>query len=156
MPIYFAINPIDTASHATPGTETDYLRLLTVANQKPCRVMALFGGGKSATAGGHTLRLASFGTPSTSGSAFTPAPRLRGQTACSTTAFTAPTVGTTRTPHLSIGFPQIGGTGGWFAIEPDAGVYLSPNGGANGNLDVLGNAQSASQTFDYTLEFTEG
>jgi hypothetical protein len=155
MPYYYGINPGNTTSNASANVELDHLRLLTIANQKPAKIMALYGAGQSATAGGVRLRLASFATPSTVGSAFTPVDRNPDNPTAQLTAFTAPTIGTTRSTHLSVGFPQIGGTGGWFAIESDAGITLLANGGATGNADVIGIAQSASQVFDYTLEFTE-
>lgn len=155
MPFYYACALGNTTANGTANTELDHLRLLTVANQPTCRVSGLFVVGQSATAGGIRLRVASFATPSTAGSAFTPAERRPDGPAASTTAFTAPTLGSTRTNHLTIGTSQVGGTGGWVALEEAHAINLLANGGANGNLDLISIATTASTPFDPTLEFAE-
>lgn len=155
MPFYYAINPGNVTSNGTGNTETDHLRLLTVANQREAQIVGLLGCNQGATTGGLRLRFASFTTPSTVGSSATPAKRDPGAPAASTTAFTGPTIGSTRTTHFTVGLPQTGGLGQWAALEPAHAVTITANGGASGNADVISIATTASQTFDYTLEFSE-
>lgn len=154
MPFYYDLNNALTSNGAA-GTETDHLRLLTVANQTPCRITAIYGASRFGTAGGAILRVKTFATASTAGASQTPAKRNPNSPAASTTAFTGPTAGATPTVRQSIGVAQTGGTGGWFALEPDHAITLLPNGGANGNADLFSIANAASVTFDATLEIVE-
>ena len=155
MPYYYAVNVQGATSNGSANTETDMLRTLTVANQAPAQVKGLYGAMRSGTAGGAQLRARRFATASTVGAAATPDPRRPGQPAASLTAFTLPTAGATPTQVLSIGLAQTGGMGGWVALEPDHAIWLNPNGGANGNLDILSIANAASIGFDYTVEHSE-
>lgn len=154
MPFYYDVARSVT-TNGTTLTETDHLRILTVANQEMARVTALYGSCRFGTAGGATLRLATYGTASTSGSAATPAPRNPNSPAAQTTAFTGPTVGTTQTIRATVGLAQTGGQGGWVATEVDNAIALKPNGGATGNADMLSLAVGVSVPVDYTLEMQE-
>jgi hypothetical protein len=42
-----------------------------------------------------------------------------------------------------VGFGKAG-PGLWFAINPDSGIILSANGGANGNLDIASSSSEAA------------
>ena len=155
MPFYFDLNFAFT-SNASGGTETDHMRLLTVANQETCKLMSLHGNARFGTAGGGQLRVKTFATASTVGSAQTPAKRHPTQPAAATTAFTGPTAGATPTVRMTVGVAQTGGHGGWIALETSDAISLLPNGGANGNADVFSIANAASVTGDFTLGFNEG
>jgi hypothetical protein len=155
MPFFYDINQSVT-SNGSANTETNHLRLLTVANQETAKIVGLYGAARHGTAGGAQLRFKTWATASTSGSAATPAKRHPSYPAASTTAFTAPTSGTTATVRLTVGLAQTGGTGGWVALEPSAALTLLPNGGANGNGDVFSIANGTSVAIDYTLELSEG
>jgi hypothetical protein len=159
MPFYYNVSPgTNLTTNATANTETDHLRFLTVANQRPCLVNAIALIGKSAGAtslSGIALHVKRFGTPSTGGTAITPTPRAAVAPAAATTAFTAPTVGSTPSIQLTIGC-SIGGPGAWVAQEPEAAVILEPNGGANGNVDFLSISGTASLPFELSVDFSEG
>lgn len=157
MPYYYDLTREGVTTSGTANTEVDDMRTLSVANQAPAVVTGLYGSGRNSgtTAGGVQLRLRRFSTPSTVGTAKTPAERNPNGPAAQLTAFTGPTAGSTATDVLSIGFGALGGMGGWVALESDAGHFLRPNGGADGNLDVFHIAAIASVAIDYTLEFKE-
>ena len=153
---YFALNIQAAVTNGTGNTETDMIRLLTVANQQVAYISEVLGGAYNfTTVGGLSLRLRAFTTPSTSGSSATPTKRNQNNPTAQTTAFTLPTPGSTALNHMSVGLSQTGGMGGWQALEPDATIQLLPNGGANGNLDLFSIATTASVPFDYTLSFRE-
>jgi hypothetical protein len=164
---YFRINgpaagPPTFTSNGSALTESDHYRLLTVAEQETAKLMEVMGTARSGTAGGGSLRGRRYGTPSSSGTSVTPAPVNPGTginsvvIAAGTTAFTAPTAGSTATNLLSIGLAQTGGQGGWVTPFDGAGIDLMPNGGANGNFDILSIFNAASVTFDCSLGFREG
>ncbi len=154
MPFYYDLNNALTSS-ATAGTEVDHLRLLTVASQGNCKIVGCYGTARFGTAGGAQLRIKTFATPSTVGTAQTPAKRHPDNPVAATTAFTAPTVGLTPIVRLTVGVAQTGGMGGWVALDQDHALTLKSGGGANGNGDVFSIANAASVTFDNTVEFFE-
>mgnify|MGYP001558332623 CR=1 FL=1 len=57
MAFFYDLNFAFT-SNGTANTETDHMRLLTVANQETCRIVGLYGASRFGTAGG-----AAFGWP---------------------------------------------------------------------------------------------
>lgn len=157
MSYYYAVNVQGASTNSSGDTETDMAQFLTVAEQAPCNIVGLYGAAYNQTSvGGIVLRARRWTTPSTSGSSFTPAKRNTQSPAASTGVVTGPTAGSTATNLLSIGLAQTGGMGGWQALEPDAAIVLRPNGGANGNVDIISIATAATMTFDYTVEFNEG
>lgn len=127
-----------------------------MANQESAKLVGLYGAARFGTAGGAQLRVKTFATASTVGSAKTPAERHPNGPAASLTAFTGPTAGATPVVRLTVGLAQTGGTGGWVALEPSAAITLLANGGANGNADVFSIAASASVPLDFTVEHSEG
>lgn len=155
MPFFYDLNNAVT-SNGSANTETDHLRLLTVANQETAKIVGLYGACRFGTAGGAQLRLKTFGTASSAGSGQTPAKRHPSFPAAGTTAFTGPTAGSTPTVRITVGAAQTGGTGGWVGLEPMAAVSLLANGGANGNGDVFSIANAASVAIDFTVELSEG
>jgi hypothetical protein len=155
MPYYYDLNGSYTTS-GTPATEVDALRGLTIANQNTTRIMSLVAAGRNTTAGGGQLRLKTFATASTAGSAQTPAARNSRSPAAESTWFTGPTAGATPTVRLTVGWAQTGGTGGVMEFDNDSAIALRPNGGANGNVDLFTIAASASMVVDSTLVISEG
>jgi hypothetical protein len=156
MPFIYATAPsANVATNATVNTDTDHLRLLTVA-AKGAAVKALYLVGKGAgltAISGIAVRLVRLATASTVGTAITPTPRGTVGTA-STTAFTAPTVGATPTQQLVIGCGAAG-PGGWVAPDVDSQIFLDANGGASGNLDLISSSGTIALNFQYSLEHAE-
>lgn len=156
MPFIYATAPsANVATNATPNTDTDHLRLLTVA-AKGAAVKALYliGKGAGLTAiSGIAVRLVRLATASTVGTAITPAPRGT-VGAASLTAFTAPTIGITPTQQLVIGCGAAG-PGGWVAPDVDSAICLDAGGGANGNLDLISSSGTASLNYQWTMEHAE-
>lgn len=160
MSFYYLVSPTgDVATSATANTQVDHLRTLSVANQRPARIVGLYLTGKGAaqtSITGIEVTLERFATPSTLGTAITPAPRETGNPAAALTAFTGPTIGGTPTLQLSVG-AMSSGVGGWVALDPDHAIVLQANGGANGNLDLLSETQGAvALNFHYSVELLEG
>lgn len=156
MPFVYATAPsANVSSNATPNTDTDHLRFLTVA-AKGAQLKALYLIGKAAALTAITgigTRIIRLGTASTVGSAITPAPRGTSGTA-SLTAFTAPTIGATPLQQLVVGCGAAG-PGGWVAPDPDSQISLDAAGGANGNADLVSSSGTASMNFQYTIEHAE-
>lgn len=158
MPFYYDLNRAYT-SNGSAGTESEHMRLLTVANQESARITGLIGGARFGTAGGMLLRLKQWSTPSTGGTSQTAMPRDSRSPAAQTTALndaTTITAGTTATYRGTVGLAQTGGTGGIVPNEPSDAIVLQPNGGANGNMDLVSIAIGTSVTFDATLAIAEG
>lgn len=157
---YYNVSPTgDVATSATANTQVDHLRMLTVANQRAVKIVGLYMTGKGAaqtSITGIEVTLERFATPSTVGTAITPAATETGYPAAALTAFTGPTIGATPTLQLSVGCMS-SGVGGWTALNPAHARTLQPNGGANGNLDLLSETQgTVALNFHYDLEFSEG
>jgi hypothetical protein len=68
---------------------------------------------------------------------------------------TGATSGGTLVQQRTVGCAAPGGAGGWMAIEPDDGMTLKANGGANGNIETSTIAGLASIVIDYTFDFKE-
>lgn len=156
MPFIYATAPsANVATNATPNTDTDHLRVLTVtAKGAALKALYLAGKGAGLTAiSGIATRIIRLATPSTSGSAITPAPRGT-VGAASLTAFTGPTIGATPLQQLVVGCGAAG-PGGWVAPDTDSQIFLDAAGGANGNADLISSSGTASLNFQYTLEHGE-
>jgi hypothetical protein len=156
MPFIYATAPAaNVATNATVNTDTNHLRVLTVA-AKGAYLKSLLIGGKGAgltAISGIALRIVRQGTPSTVGTATIPSPRAT-IGAASLTAFTAPTTGATPLQQLAI-VCGAAGPGGWVAPDVDSYIALDANGGANGNADLISSSGTASLNCQYTLEHAE-
>jgi hypothetical protein len=111
------------------------LRALTIANQRTCFLDQMYGGARMAAAGGVLMRVKTFATASTGGTAQTPGKRDPDAAAAATTWFndaTAITPGATPVIRQAIGFSAQGGFGGWVAASPEDRICLKPNAGATG------------------------
>jgi len=151
---YYDVNAVQV-SNATPNTENQSARLLTVANQRTCAIMGMYVSARETGAGGLVIRLNTMATPGTVGAAYTPGKRDPDAPAASTTAFTAHTVGATPKTRIHVGCAAQGGFGGWFAATPEQSIILKPNGGANGNAEITNLAGVTAVDFDLSLEFAE-
>lgn len=155
MPFYYDINTNYT-SNGSAATETDHLRLLTVAEQETCHICGIYAAARFGTAGGAQIRVKTFGTASSSGSSITPQPRNPNSEAANTTGYTAPTAGSSPATRLTVGMAQTGGMGGWVALEPSHAFALLANGGAKGNADFFSICNAATVLFDLSVEINEG
>jgi len=97
-------------------------------------------------------RAISFATASTGATAITPTPRDPGAQAAKQTAYSAQTIGSTRTNHWCIGHGAAG-PGGWVAPNVDS-MPLQPASGA-GSLDLLNVSGTASLAFEWSAETVE-
>lgn len=156
MPAYYSIAQVNLS---TTTSDTEDTRITTGA-AKSARIMAFYGANRSSTAGGVQLRIKNwFTTAATAGTATTPKLRALGQTAAAATCGVGTITVGTGGPDviLDFGCPQIGGMGGWYAIEADAGVQLVAGGGVNGSVTMFTQSTSTNtSTFDKTIEFYEG
>lgn len=160
MPFYYDIVRA-TTTNVTPATESQHLRVATVANQDTCTLRALYGNARNTAAGGLSIRLKSnTGTAGSGGTAQTPGVKaVRGAVAAQTTVFndaTALTPGTTLVNRASVGAANTGGQGGWSALEAAGTLSQSPNATNPINTEVYSIAAVASIAIDVTLEFAEG
>ena len=143
-------------TNGTANTTTDHWRFLTVS-PRPANIQAIYVLGRGAglsVISGISIRVIRFGTASTAGTAASLRPRDPGQQAAVTTAFTAPTIGTTPTLQLVFGCGAAG-PGGWVAPNPDSVIFLATAGGANGNCDIVSGSGTISLGFDMTTEHWE-
>ena len=158
MPYYYDSTRSVTSS-GTPLTETATdLLILTAANQNTGVLTGLFGSARSPSGtslAGAIVRVKTAATAGSGGSAFTPSKRRSDAPAAQTTMTTGGTTGTTLTTRFSAGMSAPGGSGGWMAMERDAGLHLKPNGGASGNAETSYLAGLASVVIEYTLEHCE-
>ncbi len=149
MPFYYSIATSGAVS-ASANTDTDMIRYATGST----RMMALSrlilaNTGAAAQDSQIYCRLSRFGTASTTGTAATPRPHDVNAQAAVTTAFTLPTIGTTETQVLNLGFNSRAMVQ-WVALNPDEAIVLVAGAGANGNLDLI--AQEAAGTA-FTLRY---
>jgi hypothetical protein len=116
----------------------------------------------STTAGSGRLGVGRQGaTVSTAGgTAANPIAMNSGTAAAQTTGFDDSsgsfTGGGATTYQFSVGFAQTGGQGGWVALERDNGVFMAPNGGANGNITLDSFTVTASQALEVSAQLLEG
>lgn len=159
MFIYNITPTASVATSASANTDVDHLRTLTVAG-RAARIIGCYLIGKGAaltSLTGIVIKLKRFSTPSTVGSAITPAPRdIVAAPAADLTAFTGPTIGTTPTIQVAFGCGAAG-PGGWVAPNEKAGIFLGAGGGANGNLDLISQTGgTTAMNFEYSTEHEEG
>jgi hypothetical protein len=144
MPFYYT-SAWSVSTNATPNTETDNFRYLTVS-PRPCNITRISVGASGAAVDAQLfLDIRRMSVASTTGSAFVPEKQDPGLQAAVTTPFTAAiTKGTPNTnPALYLALNSRG-TWQWVATNPDEAIALITAGGANGNIDVLSNASTAS------------
>lgn len=158
MPYYYDVYRAHT-TNSSANTCSWAIRLLTVANQPTMKIVGLIAASRFGTAGGGQIRLRTTATNTDGGgTSYTPAKRNSSNPTVNTTAFTdatAITAGGAVTEHISVGFAQTGGTGGWTALDGDHAMNLNANGGVNGAATVASFATTASVTMDITVEFSE-
>lgn len=140
--------------HTTSGsanTELDAIRYLTVS-PRPCNITRIIAGASATAVDAQVfLDIRRMSTASTAGSAFVPEKMDPGSQAAVTTPLTLPTKGTPNTnPTLYMSFNSRG-TWQFVALNPDEAIQLITAGGANGNIDVLGNASTASVPLRLTI-----
>lgn len=156
MFVYNTSPPANVTTNGTANTDTDHLRLLTVAGTIALvRALYLKGKGGGLTAiSGIEASLKRFATASTVGTAIVPQPQDGRAPAAALTPFTAPTIGTTATIALSISCGATG-PGAWVAQDRDDEIHLAAGGGANGNLDLISQSATISLNFGYSLRHME-
>ena len=128
----------------TPNTELDAIRYLTVS-PRPCNITRINVGSSGAAQDAQVfLDVRRMSVASTAGSAFVPEKQDPANQAAVTTPLTLPTKGTPNTnPALYLALNSRG-SWQWTATNPDEAIFLATAGGANGNIDILGNASLAS------------
>jgi hypothetical protein len=131
-------------TNATPNTETDAIRYLTVS-PRPCNITRIIAGASATAVDAQVhLDIRRMSVASTVGSAFVPEKMDPGSQAAVTTPLTLPTKGTPNTnPTLYMAFNSRG-TWQFVALNPDEAIALITAGGANGNIDILSMASTAS------------
>ena len=157
MPFVYQIAPhANVATSGTANTEVDHLRTVTGATRAAAFTGCyIIGKGAGLTAiSGIVIRLRRFATPSTVGTAITPAPKDPTAPASTITAATTPTAGLTATQQLAFGCGAAG-PGGWVARDRDSEILLVAGGAANGNLDVFSASGTVSLNFEYSTEHIE-
>ena len=164
MPFYYDVKKTPgtpgtaVTSNGTANTLSTHFRAATIANQRMSRLAAIYGSARFGTAGGGSLYVIRPGTIGSGGTSNTPAKRHPDAPAAETTWFddaTAITAGATPIQQLSVGVAQTGGQGGFVMLEPDHGITMKPNAGANGQIEIASKFNSGSVTFDATIEFQE-
>jgi hypothetical protein len=143
-------------SNGSAATESDHWRFLTVAEQETAKLKDWYGTARSGTAGGGSLRIKTFTTPSTGGTSYTLNKKNPNNPAAQTTAFYTPTAGGTPVVRLAVGLAQTGGQGGYLAPTLPDSIDLLANGGANGNLDIFSIFNAASIALDISGSIQEG
>lgn len=160
MPFYYDIVRA-TTTNGTTLTETSHLLATTIANQESVGISAIYVSGRSATAGGGTIRgKTNSGTAASGGTTQTPSPRnLRGNPAAQSAwknDATTITPGGTLTTRISIGFGQTGGANGWTALENADKIQMQPNTTNPIDFEMTSIAVATSVPIDITVEFSEG
>jgi hypothetical protein len=146
-----AIPITNQVTSGTANTEVVHFRYQTAAaSARGAAIQLINAVGKAAAAttiSGISLRFIRRATLTTGGTAVTPRPRDPLAPAAVTTVFdeaTAFVVTTAASTYQGgVGFGKAG-PGLWFAINPDSGIILSANGGANGNLDIASSSSEAA------------
>lgn len=146
-------------SHTTNGTintESNVFRSAT-GSTRECHVSRIMAGASGVAVDAQIwLKLWRMSTASTSGSAETPKPQDNSHPAAVTTVNLGATTGTKETnPALQLAFNSRAMVQ-WVALNPDECHTLVAGGGANGNIDLLSEASTASVVVKYTYTFYEG
>lgn|SRR3990167_2212043 len=143
----------NTATHATPNTETGVVRHLPGARSVSLRSIYLIGKCAALTAiSGIAIRVARFTTGSTVGTGATPRPRDVNAPAATTVCGTGQTLGSGRTEQLVIGC-GVAGPGGWAAQNDDAAI--NQQGSATSTVDLISASATASLNFEWSSEIQE-
>ena len=143
MPFYYASAFLHT-TNATPNTELDAIRYLTVS-PRPCNITRIIMGASGAAADAQVfMDIRRMSVASTVGSAFVPEKFDPASQAAVTTPLTLPTKGTPNTNPALYLAANSRGTWQFVALNPDEAIFLATAGGANGNIDALSNASLAS------------
>jgi hypothetical protein len=156
MPMVYTTSPAtagNTATNAGANTESDVIYFIAGTRNFALQAMYLIGKAAGLTAiSGIAIRIVKFTTPSTTGTAATPAPKDVGMQASKHTAKTGGTAGSTRTQHAIFGCGAAG-PGGWVAPNPDSVILLE--GSSAPSLDALSVSGTASLNFEFTTETVE-
>lgn len=155
MPYYY--NAAEThTTNATPNTESNVFRTTTGATRE-CHVSRIMAGATGAPVDAQIwLKLWRMSTASTVGAAEVFKPVDNSHPAAATTMNTGATTGTKETnPSYQLAFNSRG-QGHWFATNADEVHTLPAGGGANGNIDLLSEASSASVALKYEYTIYEG
>lgn len=143
----------NTTTNATPATENETMFVKAGVRNAALQAFYAMGKGAGLTAiSGIIHRIINWATASTSGTGITPKPSDPGMQAAKATAASAPTAGSTRTQHMSIGCGAAG-PGGWVAPNPDSLILLE--GGGAPSIDALNASGTASLPFEWSAEFQE-
>lgn len=137
----------------TANTEVDAF-FVKAGSSRPVwlRAINLIGKGAGLTAlSGIAMRIAKFATASTAGTAITPQPTDGARAAVHTSA-SRPTVGTTRTNHMSLGCGAAG-PGGWAALDQEGAIAL--DAGAAGSIDGLDASGTVSLAYEFSAQTME-
>ena len=142
--MYYYTSAFLHTTSATPNTEVDAIRYLTVS-PRPCNLTRINLGTSGAAADAQLfIDVRRMSVASTAGGAFVPEKNDPGSQAAVTTPLTLPTKGTPNTnPALYLALNSRG-SWQWTATNPDEALFLATAGGANGNIDLLSNASLAS------------
>lgn len=150
MPFYYSSSLLHT-TNATPNTETDAIRYLTVT-PRPCNVTRIIMGSSGAAQDAQVfIDVRRMSVASTVGAAFVPEKFDPASQAAVTTPLTLPTKGTPNTNPALYLAANSRGTWQFVALNPDEAIFLATAGGANGNIDLLSNASLASVPMRLTL-----
>lgn len=150
MPFYYSVAILHT-TNATPNTELDALRYLTVS-PRPCNITRVIQGSSGAAVDAQVYTdVRRMSTASTAGSAYVPDKFDPANQAAVTTPLTLPTKGTPNTNPVIYLAANSRGTWQFVALNPDEAIFLATAGGANGNIDLLSNASTASVPMRYTV-----
>lgn len=146
----------NTATSNSANTEIDTWTTKPGVRNVSFQAMYVTGKGAGLTAiSGIIHRIVTFGTASTSGAsgvAITPQQKDPGMQNALQTAFSTPTVGSTRKNHVVFGCGAAG-PGGYVAPNPDSVVLLQ--GGSAGSIDAINASGTASLNFEWSAETVE-
>ena len=143
-------------TNGTANTETETFRLNAVTQGRNVALQSIYliGKGAGLTAiSGIALRVITWGTGATVGTAITPAPKDQNAPAASATAASRPTAGTTRTNRIVIGCGAAG-PGGWVAPNPDSTIAIRASATPQ-SIDGLDVSGTVSLNFEFSFEHQE-
>lgn len=138
-------------TNGTANTELDAIRYLTVS-PRPCNITRVIQGSSGAAVDAQVFTdVRRMSVASTVGTAFVPEKFDPASQAAVTTPLTLPTKGTPNTNPALYLAANSRGTWQFVALNPDEAIFLATAGGANGNIDLLSNASTASVPMRYTV-----
>jgi hypothetical protein len=116
------------------------------------RAINMLGKGAGLTAlSSIVMRIIKLATASTAGTAITPSP-TDGARAAAHTSASRPTIGSTRTNHMSIGCGAAS-PGAWSALDQEGAIGL--DAGAAGSIDGVDACGTASMTYEFSAQTFE-